>query len=104
MKWTAMRLQTYRDENRSRHFDLLGGGGHPWSIDVATVIASGILPGGLACLSAACGSIDRSRRHCRFCGGLSGGRTPGTPGRLERGRYTPELTRRGGPGPGVAPK
>jgi hypothetical protein len=44
-----MRLQTHRDESRSRHFDLTGGGGHPWSsghpwsIDLVTITASGIL-------------------------------------------------------------
>jgi hypothetical protein len=38
-----MRLQTHRDENRSRHFDLTGGGGHPWSIDLVATTASGIL-------------------------------------------------------------
>jgi hypothetical protein len=35
-----MRLQTYRDESRSRHFDLTGGGGHPWSIDLVAATAS----------------------------------------------------------------
>jgi hypothetical protein len=49
----AMRLQTYRDESRSRHFDLLGGGGHPWSIDLVTVTASGLLVVGFACAVAA---------------------------------------------------
>jgi hypothetical protein len=45
-----MRLQTYRDESRSRHFDLTGGRGrHPWSIDLVTVTASGILVVGFAC-------------------------------------------------------
>jgi hypothetical protein len=38
-----MRLQTHRDESRSRHFDLTGGGGDPWSIDLVTITASGIL-------------------------------------------------------------
>jgi len=38
-----MRLHTYRDESRSRHFGLIGGRGHPWSIDLVTVTASGIL-------------------------------------------------------------
>ena len=27
----AMRLHSYRDESHSRHFDLIGGGDHPWS-------------------------------------------------------------------------
>jgi hypothetical protein len=44
-----MRLQTYRDESRSRHFDLTGGGGHPWSNDLAAAIAAGILVVGFAC-------------------------------------------------------
>ena len=38
-----MHLHTYRDESRSRHFDLIGGRGHPWSIDLVTVTSSGIL-------------------------------------------------------------
>ena len=25
-----MRLHSYRDESHSRHFDLIGGGAHPW--------------------------------------------------------------------------
>ena len=49
----AMRLQTYRDESRSRHFDLTGGRGHPWSIDLVAVIASGLLLMGFACAPAA---------------------------------------------------
>jgi hypothetical protein len=32
-----MRLQTYRDESRSRHFDLIFGGDHPRSIDLVLV-------------------------------------------------------------------
>jgi hypothetical protein len=44
-----MRLQTYRDESCSRHFDLMGGRGHPWSIDLVTIMASGILVVGFAC-------------------------------------------------------
>jgi hypothetical protein len=43
-----MRLHTYRDEDHSRHFDLLGGRGHPWSIDLVSVIAAGLLVGGFA--------------------------------------------------------
>jgi hypothetical protein len=45
----AMRVQTYRDESRSRHFDLTGGVGHPWSIDLVVAAASGILVVGFAC-------------------------------------------------------
>jgi hypothetical protein len=44
-----MRLRTYRDETRSRHFDLIGEGGHPWSVDLVAIIASGILVLGFAC-------------------------------------------------------
>jgi hypothetical protein len=44
-----MRLQTYRDESRSRHFDLTGGRGHPWSIDLVAATASSILLVGFAC-------------------------------------------------------
>jgi len=44
-----MRLQTYRDESRSRHFDLTGGGSHPWSIDLVAATAAGILVVGFAC-------------------------------------------------------
>jgi hypothetical protein len=39
----AMRLNSYRDESHSKHFDLIGGGEHPWSIDLVSVTASGIL-------------------------------------------------------------
>jgi hypothetical protein len=45
----AMRLHSYRDESHSRHFDLIGGGGHPWSVDLVSVTASGILVVGFAC-------------------------------------------------------
>jgi hypothetical protein len=44
-----MRLQTYQDESRSRRLNLIGGGGHPWSIDLVSVTASGILLVGFAC-------------------------------------------------------
>ncbi len=46
---SAMRLHSYRDESHSRHFDLIGGGGHSWSIDLVSVTASGILVVGFAC-------------------------------------------------------
>ena len=48
-----MHLHTYRDESRSGHLELIGGRGHPWSIDVVVVMASGILFIGLACAFAA---------------------------------------------------
>ncbi len=41
-----MRFQTYRDEHRSRHFDLVGD---HWSIDLVTVTAAGILLVGFIC-------------------------------------------------------
>ena len=44
-----MRLQTYRDESRSRHFDLIFGGEHPRSIDLVLVAISGMLVAGFAC-------------------------------------------------------
>jgi hypothetical protein len=43
----AMHLQTYREESRSRHFDLIGG--HRWSIDLVAATASCILMVGFAC-------------------------------------------------------
>jgi hypothetical protein len=42
-----MRLHTCQDESRSRRLNLIGGGGHPWSIDLVSVTASGILLVGL---------------------------------------------------------
>ena len=48
-----MHLHTYRDESRSRHFDLIGGRGHPWSIDLVVVTALGILLIGFGCAFAA---------------------------------------------------
>ena len=48
-----MHLHTYRDESRSRHFDLIGGRGHPWSIDLVVAISLGILLIGFGCAFAA---------------------------------------------------
>jgi hypothetical protein len=48
-----MRLKTYRDQSRSTHLDLTGGGEHPWSIDLVSVTASGLLVVGFACALAA---------------------------------------------------
>jgi hypothetical protein len=42
----AMHLHTYRDENRSRHLDLIG---QHWSVDLVTVTAASILVLGFAC-------------------------------------------------------
>lgn len=44
-----MRIQTYRDDTRSRHFDLVGGGDSPWSVDLVVEAVSCILLGGFAC-------------------------------------------------------
>jgi hypothetical protein len=46
-----MRLQSYRDESRFRHFDLTWGWGgeRPRSIDLVSVTASVILVVGFAC-------------------------------------------------------
>jgi hypothetical protein len=44
-----MHLHTYRDESRSRHFDLISGGERPRSIDLVWAIALGILVVGFAC-------------------------------------------------------
>ena len=41
-----MHLHTFRDENRSRYFDLIG---HNWSIDLVAVAAAGLLLVGFAC-------------------------------------------------------
>jgi hypothetical protein len=50
-----MRLHTYRDESRSRHFDLMGGSHHPWTIDLVVVAASAILLAGfVGALAAQC--------------------------------------------------
>jgi hypothetical protein len=46
-----MHLHTYRDESRSRHFDLIGD--HRWSIDLVAAIASCILLVGFGCAVAA---------------------------------------------------
>lgn len=45
---TAMRLHSYRDECHSTHFNLIGGGSRPWSIDLVSVAAAGMLVLGFA--------------------------------------------------------
>jgi len=47
-----MHLHTYRDENRSRHLDLIG---QHWSVDLVTVTAASILVLGFACAVEPCG-------------------------------------------------
>ena len=49
LKRAAMRFQTYRDQTHSRHLELIGGGVDPWSIDLVSVVASGLLVVGLVC-------------------------------------------------------
>jgi hypothetical protein len=44
-----MRFQTYRDESRSRHFDLVSGGEHSRSIDLVLALTSGMLVVDAAC-------------------------------------------------------
>ena len=44
-----MHLHTYRDESRSRHFDLISGGKHPRSIDLVLAVTFGMLVVGFAC-------------------------------------------------------
>lgn len=44
-----MRIRTYRDQSRCRHFDLVSTGRHPRSIDLVLVLSSGILVAGAAC-------------------------------------------------------
>ena len=44
-----MRLQTYRDESHSRHFDLISAGRHPRSIDLVSAAAFGMLVVGFVC-------------------------------------------------------
>ena len=41
-----MRLQTFRDEQRSHHLNLVG---NHWSIDLVAVAAAGLLLAGFAC-------------------------------------------------------
>jgi hypothetical protein len=44
-----MRIQTYRDESRSRHFDLIYGGARAKSIDLVSVATASILLASFAC-------------------------------------------------------
>jgi hypothetical protein len=44
----CMHLHLYRDESRSGHFDLVGEGDHPWTIDLVTTTAAAILVVGFA--------------------------------------------------------
>jgi hypothetical protein len=44
-----MRIRTYRDEAYSRHFDLIGGGAHPWTLDLISLSAASLLVSGFVC-------------------------------------------------------
>jgi len=44
-----MRIHTHIDESRSRHLDLIGGRGHPWSVDLVAATASCLLLVGFGC-------------------------------------------------------
>jgi hypothetical protein len=43
-----MHLRIYRDKSRSGHLDLVGGGEHPWTIDLVALTAAAILVVGFA--------------------------------------------------------
>jgi hypothetical protein len=44
-----MRIQTYRDKSRSRHFDLIYGGAKARSIDLVSVTTASMLLASFAC-------------------------------------------------------
>jgi hypothetical protein len=44
-----MRIRTYRDQTYARHFDLIGGGAVPWSVDLVSLTASTLLVMGFLC-------------------------------------------------------
>jgi hypothetical protein len=46
---SPMRIRTYRDQTFSRHFDLIGGRDHPWSIDLVSLAVSILLVVGFVC-------------------------------------------------------
>ena len=49
----AMHLRIYRDKDRSGHFDLVGEGDHPWTIDMVVVMTAAVLVVGFAIALAA---------------------------------------------------
>jgi hypothetical protein len=57
-----MHLHTYRDESRSRHFDLISGGEHPRSIDLVVAMTSDILVISFACALVSLRRTDQTRR------------------------------------------
>jgi hypothetical protein len=44
-----MRIQTYRDESRSRHFDLIYGGVEARSIDLVSVTTAAVVLASFTC-------------------------------------------------------
>jgi hypothetical protein len=44
-----MHLRTYRDESHCRHFDLISEGKRPRTIDLVSVVMSGMLVMGFVC-------------------------------------------------------
>jgi hypothetical protein len=48
-----MHIRIYRDESRSGHFDLVGEGDHPWTVDLVAVTAAAMLVVGFAIAIAA---------------------------------------------------
>jgi hypothetical protein len=43
-----MHIRIYRDESRSGHFDLVGEGDHPWTVDLVAVTAAAMFVVGFA--------------------------------------------------------
>jgi hypothetical protein len=48
-----MHLRIYRDKDRSGHFELVGEGEHPWTIDMVAMMAAAVLVVGFAIALAA---------------------------------------------------
>jgi hypothetical protein len=44
-----MRVRTYRDQAYARHFDLIGTGVEPWTVDLVSVAAAMLLVSGFVC-------------------------------------------------------
>lgn len=53
MDGAAMHLHIFRDKSHSGHFDLVGEGAHPWTIDLVAVAVAAMLVTGFACALAA---------------------------------------------------
>ena len=44
-----MRVRTYRDQALARHFDLVGEGAEPWTLDLVSVTFAALLLSGFVC-------------------------------------------------------